>query len=43
MKLVRVKEFFMTQIKIILGHKFGIFGAVIIFFFYISALFNALS
>ena len=33
MKLVRVKEFFETQIKIIMSHKFGIFGAVIILFF----------
>jgi peptide/nickel transport system permease protein len=33
MKLVRVKEFFVTQIRIIMGNKFGIFGAIIILFF----------
>jgi len=38
MKLVRVKEFFGTQIKIIMSHKFGIFGALIILFFCVVGL-----
>jgi peptide/nickel transport system permease protein len=33
MKLVRFKEFFVGQIRIIMSHKFGIFGAMIILFF----------
>ncbi len=33
MKLVRVKEFFVGQIRIVMGNKFGIFGAMIILFF----------
>ncbi len=33
MKLVRFKEFFGSQIRIIMGNKFGIFGAMIILFF----------
>ena len=33
MKMIRIKEFFMTQIQIIMSHKFGIFGATIIVFF----------
>jgi peptide/nickel transport system permease protein len=33
MKLVRIKEFFGIQIRIIMSNKFGIFGATIILFF----------
>jgi len=33
MKLIRIKEFFVGQIRIIMSHKFGIFGAMIILFF----------
>ena len=33
MKLVRFKEFFGSQIRIIMSNKFGIFGAMIILFF----------
>jgi peptide/nickel transport system permease protein len=38
MKLRRIKEFIVTQLKIVLGHRFGIVGAVIIVFFCIVAL-----
>ena len=33
MKLRRIKEFLVSQVKIILGNRFGIVGAVIIVFF----------
>jgi peptide/nickel transport system permease protein len=33
MKLVRIKDFFVGQVRIIMSHKFGIFGAMIILFF----------
>ena len=33
MKLARIKEFFITQIRIVMGNRFGIFGALIILFF----------
>jgi len=33
MKLETIKDFFVTQYKIIMSHRFGIFGAVIILFF----------
>ena len=38
MKLRRIKEFIVTQFKIIVGNPFGIAGAVIIAFFFIVAL-----
>ena len=38
MKLVRVKEFFVTQIRIVMSNKFGIFGAMIIVFFCVVGL-----
>ena len=38
MKLRRIKEFLFTQIKIIMGHRFGVVGAVIILFFCAVAL-----
>jgi peptide/nickel transport system permease protein len=38
MKLRRIKEFIFTQLKIVLGHRFGIVGAVIIAFFCVVAL-----
>ena len=33
MKLIRIKEFLVGQVRIIMSHKFGIFGATIILFF----------
>jgi peptide/nickel transport system permease protein len=38
MKLRRIKEFIAAQLKIVLGHRFGIVGAVIITFFCVVAL-----
>jgi peptide/nickel transport system permease protein len=38
MKLRRIKEFIFTQLKIVLGHRFGVVGAAIIAFFCIIAL-----
>jgi peptide/nickel transport system permease protein len=33
MRLYRIKEIFVTQIKIITRHRFGTFGAVVLLFF----------
>ena len=33
MKLIRIKELFITQFRIVTSHKFGIFGTAIILFF----------
>ena len=38
MPLRRTKEFIVTQLKIVLGHRFGIVGAVIVAFFCAVAL-----
>jgi peptide/nickel transport system permease protein len=42
MKLDRTKEFLETQVRVIMSHKFGTFGAVIILFFGVIALFAPL-
>ncbi len=38
MKLIRIKEFFITQYRIIMGHRFGVVGAAIIVFFCVFGL-----
>ncbi len=38
MKLIRIKEFFITQYRIIMGHRFGVVGATIIVFFCVLGL-----
>ncbi len=42
MKLETIKEFLLAQYQIIMSHRFGIFGAVIILFFCLTGLFAPL-